>query len=515
MMKVRICVVSRDILELRPLRQILLDPDNNDKVDTDIETFTSLKMSDLVRRHNLSEDLSSQIQAQLLQKAEGTFPWIGYAVNELLTKATTVQVLEAPEELPTALPSLYSRMIRNIPVEKLHTCISILRWVALAVRTLTVHELADAVEWHVPSELTPDQAAQDYISMCKSLIFLQCGRVVLVHQSVKDYLLRTHPDDDPLVESVRVKKAESHLAMADRCIKVLAGDSALVDYANLYWPEHAKQCGKLASPWILANDHFFGRGSETRKNWWHFYEKGPHGHRLMDYGRNPPKLHMACSIGFTQWVEDILSSKRWLLKPWKRSINHSNSRKGLATPLHLAVHGFHPETVEHLLAMGADPNRKFRKLWSAFQWLIKLLYKFPTGYSILERMLACGADVNHLLAGAIHKRDFRLLELAIKHHASLNLPIEGRFGTARQLMCLNRAVQDWNSDDDGTAMIRRLLEAGADPSMRDKEGKTAIQHARCNNRSMAGRLEDERPKLDEEKLRAITGLFKEYGYSDV
>jgi hypothetical protein len=296
MMKVRICVVSRDILELRSSRQILLDPDNNDKVDTDIETFTSLEMSDLARQHNLSEDLSSQIQAQLLQKAEGTFLWIGYAVNELLTKATTVQVLEALEELPTALPSLYSRMIRNISAEKLHTCISILRWVALAVRTLTVHELADAVEWHVPSELTPDQAAQDYISMCKSLIYLQCGRVVLVHQSVKDYLLRTHPDDDPLVESVRVKKAESHLAMADRCIKVLAGDSALVDYANLYWPEHAKQCGKLASPWILANDHFFGRGSETRKIWWHCYRAGWD----LVWNDVPPRLHIACCIGFTQ-----------------------------------------------------------------------------------------------------------------------------------------------------------------------------------------------------------------------
>jgi hypothetical protein len=210
-----------------------------------------------------------------------------------------------------------------------------------------------------------------------------------------------------------------------------------------------------------------------------------------------------------------MSSKRWLLKPWKRSINHSNSRKGLATPLHLAVHGFHPETVEHLLAMGADPNRKFEKRWSPFQWLIKMLYKFPKGYSILERMLACGADVNHLLAGAIHARKLCLLELAIKHHASLNLPIEGRFGTARQLMCLNRAVLNWKSDDDGTAMIRKLLEAGANPSIRDKEGKTAIQYTRCNCCSVAGRSEDEQQKFDEEKLRVITGLFKEYGYSDV
>ena len=98
-MKVRICVVSRDILELRHAKQILLDPDNNDKVDSDINTFTSLKMLDLTRRHNLSCELSSHIQAQLLHKAEGTFLWIGYAVSELLTKSTIVQVLDALEEL--------------------------------------------------------------------------------------------------------------------------------------------------------------------------------------------------------------------------------------------------------------------------------------------------------------------------------------------------------------------------------------------------------------------------------
>ena len=79
--KMHICVVSRDVLELRPVRQVLLDPDNNDKVDTDIETFTSLKMKDLTRRHNFSEYISLYIQAQLLYKAEGTFLWIGYAVN--------------------------------------------------------------------------------------------------------------------------------------------------------------------------------------------------------------------------------------------------------------------------------------------------------------------------------------------------------------------------------------------------------------------------------------------------
>jgi hypothetical protein len=216
--KMRICVVSRDILEFRQARRILLDPDNNNKVSTDIKTFTSLNMVDLTRRHNLSEDLSLRIQTQLLQKSEGTFLWIGYAMNELLSKATVTQVLETLEELPAALPALYSRMIHKIAAEKLQTCILILHWVVLAVRPLTLTELTDAVGWHVPSQLTPEQAAQDYIGLCKPLVSIQGGVVVLVHQSFKDYLLHTRPDNDPIVESVRIKFAESHLAMADTCL---------------------------------------------------------------------------------------------------------------------------------------------------------------------------------------------------------------------------------------------------------------------------------------------------------
>jgi hypothetical protein len=176
LINIRICIVSRDVPELRQARQILLDPDNNDKVDTDINTFTSLKMLDLTRRHNLSIELSVRIRTQLLQKAEGTFLWIGYALNELLTKDTTMQVLEALEELPAALPALYSRMIRNIPFEKLRICTSILRWVALAARSLSVDELADAVGWHVPSQLTPSKLRK-IISASASLSYqLKAGK---------------------------------------------------------------------------------------------------------------------------------------------------------------------------------------------------------------------------------------------------------------------------------------------------------------------------------------------------
>jgi hypothetical protein len=514
MMKVRICVVSRDVLELRHAKQIMLDPDNNDKVDTDIETFTSLKMKDLTRRHDLSEDMSSQIQARLLRKAEGTFLWIGYAVSELLTKSTTVQVLDALEELPAALPALYSRMIRTIAADKLQICTSILSWVALAESPLTVNELADAVGWHVPSQLTSEQAAQDHISLCKSLVSVQRRRVVLVHQSVKDYLLRPQPDDDRLVESVRTKIAEGHLAIADRCLKVIGGHSALASYANDFWPKHAKQCGRLASSWIADNGHFFGERSESRKHWWQncavISLRNRPGVRRGE-PLYPPNLHIACFIGFMQWVKDILTSKSRFLNPWRRS-QHRCGKK-LATPLHYAVWGYKLEAMEYLLKKRADMNGVGRRWASAFE---HAMWKFPGSCAILECMLAHGADVNRILVKAIFQSDADLLEFAIKQNASLNSPIIIDRWFGNNTTSLHLALASGNRD---ASMIKRLLEAGADPLIEDGMGETALQLVRASTmlEEADGRLTfhaDGRVTSHADSLRAVTDMFKELGYFD-
>jgi hypothetical protein len=509
MINLRVCIVSRDLPELRHARRILLDPDNNDKVDTDINNFTSMKMLDLTRRHNISHDLGLQIQTRLLQKSEGTFLWIGYAMNELLTKATVMQVLEALEELPVALPALYSRMIHKIAPDKLRMCTSILSWVALAERSLTVDELANAVGWPVPSQLTPDQAAQDYISLCKYLISIQGGKVILVHQSVKDYLLRTQPDDDRFLESARIKVAESHLAMADRCLKALESRSALVDYANLFWPEHAKQCGKLARRWIAKNDRFFGERSKSRKGWWQTYIQALtleyyHGRLQLD----PPQLHMACFLGLTQWVEDLLTSKRRFFKPWKRTRSLHHCEKDLATPLHFAVFGYNSETVDYLLEKGADPNSMFNGMGSPFQHTIRSLAMFSEGYDILEHMLVRGADVNIILPVAIDSGDINLLQIAIGNGASVNMYMYDEKARDK-LTSLHRVLAAWDSDN-AIPMIRRLLGAGADPSIKDSNGKTAIQYAYCDPDIMTQMVDDRRQKLYEEKMLAMRDLLLPY-----
>jgi len=375
---------------------------------------------------------------------------------------------------------------------------------------LTLDELADAIGWHVPNQLTPKQAAQDYISLCKPLVSIQAGKVVLVHQSVKDYLLRIQADHDPVVESVRIKHAESHLDIADRCLKVLGGDSALFDYATLHWPKHAKQSGSLVSPWIATNSHFFGPRSKSRKCWWRIYREMATAARTEFLPGNLPKLHIACFLGFTQWAEDILTTKRQLLKPWKLSLHESV--RGQGTPLHFAVWGRDWKMVEFLLAKGADPNREVGFRESPF-WYVLLFCKYPDGPSaVIRHMLDRGADANELFFTAVVNADVDLLKLAILYNAKLNLPVAGYDGRLQGSTGLHKAVRAWNSDKH-SAIIRMLLEAGADPLIEDHDGVTAIQYAE-DPLAVANYIE--RKQHQEYFLRkssVILGIFREFGFT--
>jgi hypothetical protein len=114
----------------------------------------------------------------------------------------------------------------------------------------------------------------------------------------------------------------------------------------------------------------------------------------------------------------------------------------------------------------------------------------------LDRMLARGADVNLVLRQAISGGDMDLLELAIKHNASPNLLMEEERGST----CLHWAVGCWESDQD-SVIVRRLLEAGADPRTKNKSGQTALQYS-------------QNPARTTEEIRiAMRSVFGEFGHS--
>ncbi|KAM0711597.1 hypothetical protein Q7P35_000963 [Cladosporium inversicolor] len=338
-----IVIASRHTSSAKHVKKIRLDPDNDQNVSDDIEKFASLKMKELSERLNLTTALCSLVRSQLVAKAGGTFLWIGYAMIELSNKRTGLEIEEAVKELPTALPALYGRMLRRIPASKLDLIVTLLHWVTLAVRPLSIDDLEDAVTWRVPERMDRRQALRDYITLCEPMVVVQDDLVLLVHQSAREYFLRDARDDDAVAERVRSTFSNAQASLAEACLVALEKSSSL-------------------SP-------FFGKGSASRHDWWQ--RRRHHWAHEDALVAEPPRLHTACYLGLEAWAhralieleaDSILRSRVRTMRSdqlstqYRRHCVNFRSERGW-TPLHFAVRAKHSYDISYfLLRHGADPN---------------------------------------------------------------------------------------------------------------------------------------------------------------
>jgi hypothetical protein len=319
----KLAIVSRDIPGLHSCPRVRLDPDNDEEVVRDIELFVFARVTELSRIEGFNDDFRAYLQTALLARADGTFLWVGFAMHELLQKQTCSEIWEALEELPSGLPAIYSRMLQRIQAKQREVSRAILRWVTMAARPLQLQELATAVGVIVTSsKITVEQATRDAITHCGPLLKVQEQEVSLVHQSARDYLLRKERDSDAVLEAFRLDTEGAHLELARKCLDYIAQsdlqyraidlkaeldprESALLRYATLHWPEHAKSCSALAAKLLDPYGLFLQNESSLRIHWWRTYDES--ARRYQD--ECPPLLHLACILDIIPWVEAVLAKK--------------------------------------------------------------------------------------------------------------------------------------------------------------------------------------------------------------
>ena len=253
----KLVIVSRDIPGLQGCAQVKLNPDNNQRVTNDLERFISVRVQELSRIEGFNEAFRTITQNDLLKRAEGTFLWVGFVMNELSEKRTCTEVLETIHSLPKGLPAIYSRMLLQIKSSQRRTSSVILRWVTMAIRPLRLRELAAAIGIQSSILITTEQAVRDQVVLCGLFLKVQEQEVYLVHQSARDYLLRKEPDNNAVLEEFRINAEEAHLELARTCFNCVAHsavqyaplnlddgscsqESPLLKYGALYWPEHAR-----------------------------------------------------------------------------------------------------------------------------------------------------------------------------------------------------------------------------------------------------------------------------------
>ncbi|KAH7254972.1 hypothetical protein B0J15DRAFT_526313 [Fusarium solani] len=199
----RLAMIGRDIEELDAFPGIKVDPDNEENVNEDVKRLISSSLEPLARIQGF-DDIRSRVEKSLLGRAEGIFLWVSFGIDELSRKKTCVEILDTIRALPKGLHPIFARMLHQIESDQREASSLILKGVALAERPLTLDELT-AVIGVEPGDpdMSIERITADRVAICRPFLKVHNNQVIFVHQSAKEYLLRTQHDTD-LTLSVKI-----------------------------------------------------------------------------------------------------------------------------------------------------------------------------------------------------------------------------------------------------------------------------------------------------------------------
>ena len=406
---------------LSSLSCITLDLDADAEINRDIDLFIEDKINELCKLRRFSDQLCAHIKDVFRKRAQGTFLWIGIAAQELGEYLAT-EVEKALKSFPSGLEPLFARMLLQIKSERRQTIAQILRWVVMAARPLTVLELSIAIKQpnhdHGHGRTVPfsrEEIMRDQILSCGFLLSITKDTVNLVHQSVKDYLLRKISDSNPELEAFRIKENEGNLELARRCFYYLQDvaltneqpvedpqtfrmsserrqglpkEFPLLSYSMQYWAMHASALSHKDDIFDLSNR--FYKDPKFCALWRKMYLDfdDTRGHRIPFN-----LLHMASYFDLKVLAENIISTfgsvkskkssgaKSQLNEPDTRGTTalHLSAKRGYVamsqllldnealidtrdnfrrTALHVTVGGGHVAVVRLLLDRGASTEAK-------------------------------------------------------------------------------------------------------------------------------------------------------------
>ena len=499
----KVITVSREhpdfiIRELSWFPRIRLDPDSSTKVNEDLRQYIAIKVGELSSEMNYSNELREYVEHNLISRAEGTFLWIGFVVQELKRKRP-VEVKATLESIPIGLDEIYGRILLQIEDSRRETAARVLRWVVMAFRPLTLAELSAAIQSMLPNSLAYDDAIRDYVEFCgpflkltDSLASLQKDdtfpgvatsrldnfEVGLVHQSAKDYLLRGSPDNNPVLERFRVNPGEANMEIAHVCYDYLHNLSApifvsseivpthlipFLTYAVLYWPKHAKLSPDSIQHIFDLSGAFCKEDSSLFRSWLSTYRHRMGSAVSIPYTYNLPYhsslLVVACSMGIASLALKILQTRTEEVDHGRPS-NQESLR--LASALDGAISNQQEAIVILLLKLGAliTPS--------------SLEHAIATGNEAMVRLLVDnGADLSQSETGtplfeAASRGDVDMVRFLLQRGCTVDAKNAGVEGTEWWTPLHGAALMDHQS------VVALLIAHGANVNEKTPDGRTIL-----------------------------------------
>ena len=167
----------------------VIQKDSQEHIISDISMYVEKE----IRYMRGSIDLKRQITESILHRAEGNFLWVHLVLEEISSCHTEQAIRKTLEDIPAGMGALYQRMelavAKNPRQADRMLAKTLLKWTICAHRSLTLKELSQALMPEFPEFLDLKSTIQ---GVCGQLIVVdQKSRVVMVHQTARDYLTKT------------------------------------------------------------------------------------------------------------------------------------------------------------------------------------------------------------------------------------------------------------------------------------------------------------------------------------
>ena len=223
-------------------------------------------LSDPFVSERLLQHLTMKLADYLLQRANGLFLWASLVLKEVESQMTVEDILRTVEELPPDLAETYKVILQKLPVTRTSRplCRPILRWLACAIRPLSVTEMWEILAFEIaggPEEFLASE--RDVEHACGSLVNVVDGIMHLAHRSLTEYLCNGSQagQPDPVLAEFSIDVSDASVQIVTSCIAymdkffayyecnpeikgrgvftgMLKADYCFLEYALQYWLYH-------------------------------------------------------------------------------------------------------------------------------------------------------------------------------------------------------------------------------------------------------------------------------------
>jgi hypothetical protein len=438
---------------------IRLDPDSGEEISRDVETYVLKNVKELSRVKQYSPELERHVLETLKLRSEGTFLWISFAVD-ILRKVSSSETATSLRSLPVGLDAIYGRVLLSISKHNSSLVGTMLRWTTLTVRPLKLAELGAALGQPSSAGLNLEEATKDRIQLCSGLLVLDGDTVTLVHQSFKDYLLRSESDPNPALELYRINPEKGNCEIAERCLEYLSEKSPhairserwrverepFLRYATRHWLLHARASASFGQK-EHAFSSFFGHKKATAYDWLRDHNQFNCG-LSFDFDNVLWSEVFLCSNPLFMIATALLISnlalKYWQRpRAWKKLTRFHEHNRMLTLAFSIATVSGNVEIARFLLSQGANVNRAYKRHSISFNPPLHL--------------------------AAMNDREDMVKFLLSK---TANLEKKDLYGRTALLVAVRFRASH--------SLLALLLEAGADISTSDVKGRQPLHEAICS-----------------------------------